>query len=350
MVPVLNKPFMEYTLSYLKQFGIKDIILTLNYLPDVIRDYFGDGSQFGVRLAYCMENEPLGTAGAVKNADQYLDGTFIVFNGDIFTDLDLNDMLDCHRDNRAMATISLNWVDNPSAFGVVETASNQRVMRFIEKQHCAKKCTHVSDSNFISTEKFLSFKSDIKNRCKSFTFKWVSPGFDSKQTTSYQLEHFNEEFDPPRPWIFVDEAPFDLVIGHNGWKQILPPPEAELIRNRRNPGPKLPYVQTLLKLALQIKDRLDSHPGPIQAVIARELGMSRVRVTQILNLLRLDPEIQRSILAMPPAVGRGQITEHQLRRLVAMPDPRFQVSEFNRLTDKPMTEMIPMLGSLAKSG
>ena len=133
MIPVLNKPFMEYTLSYLKQFGVKDIVLTLNYLPDVIQDYFGDGSRFGVRLTYCMENEPLGTAGAVKNAEQYLDSTFIVFNGDIFTDLDLNDMLDCHRDKGSIATISLNWVDNPSAFGVVETDSNQRVMRFIEK-------------------------------------------------------------------------------------------------------------------------------------------------------------------------------------------------------------------------
>jgi mannose-1-phosphate guanylyltransferase len=133
MVPILNRPFMEYTLAYLKHFGIEDIILTLSYLPDVIRDYFGDGSQFGVRLTYCLEKSPMGTAGAVKNAEEYLNGTFIVLNGDIFTDLDIADMLASHGDKGAKATISLNWVDNPSAFGVVETDSTQRVRRFIEK-------------------------------------------------------------------------------------------------------------------------------------------------------------------------------------------------------------------------
>jgi len=133
MVPVLNSPIMEHTLAYLKQFGIEDIILTLSYLPDVIQDYFGDGSRCGVHLTYCLEKEPRGTAGAVKNAEAYLDSSFFVLNGDVFTDMDLADMLAFHRKKEAMATISLTWVDNPSAFGVVETDVNQRVKRFIEK-------------------------------------------------------------------------------------------------------------------------------------------------------------------------------------------------------------------------
>jgi mannose-1-phosphate guanylyltransferase len=133
MVSLLNKPFMEHTMAYLKQFGIEDIILALNYLPEVIQDYFRDGSQFGIRLTYCLEKEPMGTAGAVKNAEQYLDGTFIVLNGDVFTDLNILDMLASHREKEAKATISLKWVDNPCAFGVVETDSAQRVRRFIEK-------------------------------------------------------------------------------------------------------------------------------------------------------------------------------------------------------------------------
>ncbi len=133
MVPVLNKPFMEHAIAYLKQFGIEDIILTLNYLPETIRSYFGDGGRFGVRLTYCIEKDPLGTAGAVKNAEPYLDSTFLVLNGDVFTDLDIADMLAFHREKGARATISLSWVDNPSAFGVVETDSDQRVRRFIEK-------------------------------------------------------------------------------------------------------------------------------------------------------------------------------------------------------------------------
>jgi mannose-1-phosphate guanylyltransferase len=142
MVPVLNKPFMEYTIAYLKQFGIEDIILTLNYLPEAVQGYFGDGSRFGVRLTYCVEREPMGTAGAVKNAEQYLNGTFIVLNGDIFTEMDISDMLTCHRDKGARVTISLSRVDNPSAFGVVETDSTQRVKRFIEKPPLAEAATN----------------------------------------------------------------------------------------------------------------------------------------------------------------------------------------------------------------
>ncbi len=142
MVPVLNKPFMEHTIAYLKQFGIEDIILTLSYLPEVVQNYFGDGSRFGARVTYCLEKEPMGTAGAVKNAGPYLNGTFIVLNGDIFTDLDIADMLACHRSKGAKATISLKWVDDPSAFGVVETDSDQRVRRFIEKPPLAEATTN----------------------------------------------------------------------------------------------------------------------------------------------------------------------------------------------------------------
>jgi len=142
IVPVLNRPFMEHTIAYLRQHGIEDIILTLNYLPDVIRDYLGDGSRYGVHLTYCLEEEPLGTAGAVKNAEAYLDSTFFVLNGDVFTDMDLGDMLAFHRDNKARATISLSRVDDPSAFGVVETDSDGRVQRFIEKPPLAEATTN----------------------------------------------------------------------------------------------------------------------------------------------------------------------------------------------------------------
>jgi mannose-1-phosphate guanylyltransferase len=133
MLPVLNRPFLEHTIAYLKEYGIKDITLALSYLPEVIRDYFGDGSKLGVQLTYSLESHPMGTAGAVKNAEQYLDGTFVVLNGDIFTDLDISDMLVFHRRNRARASISLTWVDNPCAFGVVETDSDGRIKRFTEK-------------------------------------------------------------------------------------------------------------------------------------------------------------------------------------------------------------------------
>jgi mannose-1-phosphate guanylyltransferase len=142
IVPVLNRPFMEHIFAYLKKYGIEDIVLTLSYLPEVIQGYFGNGVRFGVRLTYCFENEPMGTAGAVKNAEEYLDSTFFVLNGDIFTDLDLADMLACHRSKGAKATISLHWVDDPGAFGVVEIDSDQKVKRFIEKPPAGEATTN----------------------------------------------------------------------------------------------------------------------------------------------------------------------------------------------------------------
>ncbi len=133
MVPVLNRPFLEHTIAYLRKYGIENIILASSYLPEVIQNYFGDGSKLGARLTYTVENNPLGTAGAVKNAEQYLDSTFVVFNGDIFTDFNIGDMLAFHQHKGAKATIALTWVDNPSAFGLIETDRNERVKRFVEK-------------------------------------------------------------------------------------------------------------------------------------------------------------------------------------------------------------------------
>lgn len=133
MLPVLNHPFLEHTITYLKGYEVGDITLALNYLPEAIQGCLGDGSRLGVSLNYAVEASPLGTAGAVKNAERYLDSTFAVLNGDIFTDLDITDMLAFHRRKGAKVTIALTWVDNPSAFGVVETDSDGRVERFTEK-------------------------------------------------------------------------------------------------------------------------------------------------------------------------------------------------------------------------
>ncbi|GAI49270.1 unnamed protein product, partial [marine sediment metagenome] len=124
---------MEHTIAYLRKYGVENIILAPSYLPEVIQNYFGDGSKLGARLTYTVETNPLGTAGAVKNAEQYLDSTFVVLNGDIFTDLNIGDMLAFHQRKGAKATIALTQVDNPNAFGLVETASDRRVTGFVEK-------------------------------------------------------------------------------------------------------------------------------------------------------------------------------------------------------------------------
>jgi len=133
MVPVLNKPFIEYVIRHLSNHNVNEIILALGYKPDCITDYFGDASQLGVRLVYSVETDPMGTAGAVKNAEQHIDDTFFVMNGDIFTDLNLTDMLRFHKNKGAKVTIALTPVEDPTRFGVVETDSRQSVTRFVEK-------------------------------------------------------------------------------------------------------------------------------------------------------------------------------------------------------------------------
>lgn len=133
MVPVLNIPFLEHVIRYLSEHQIKDIILAQGYLAQPIEGYLGDGSQLGVKLNYVAEDTPLGTAGAVKNAERYLDDTFLMLNGDIFTDLDITAMIDFHQKRRAKATIALTPVDDPTSYGLVETDAEGRVTQFLEK-------------------------------------------------------------------------------------------------------------------------------------------------------------------------------------------------------------------------
>ena len=133
MVPILNRPFLEHMLGHLRDHGVDEAILTLCYLPDRIKAHFGDGEDVGVRVSYAMEETPLGTAGAVKNVEDALDDTFLVLNGDIFTDLDLNAMARFHREKKAQVTLFLTQVENPASFGVVDTDTDGRVLRFLEK-------------------------------------------------------------------------------------------------------------------------------------------------------------------------------------------------------------------------
>ena len=134
LVPVLNKPCMQHTIELLKRYGITDIVVTLYYLADEIEGYFGDGSELGVNLIYTVEDTPLGTAGSVKKAEEYLkDDTFIIVSGDALTDLDVDKALAFHREKQSVATLILQHVDNPLEFGVVITDDGGRVRRFLEK-------------------------------------------------------------------------------------------------------------------------------------------------------------------------------------------------------------------------
>jgi mannose-1-phosphate guanylyltransferase len=133
MVPVLNRPFMEHVLAYFQQYGITKVVLALGHEAEPLREHFGDGSRFGVSIEYSVEEEPLGTAGAVKKLEASLHDTFIVYNGDVYTTIPLDEVVAVHRAREAIATIALTPVDDPSQYGVVETDDRGSIRRFIEK-------------------------------------------------------------------------------------------------------------------------------------------------------------------------------------------------------------------------
>src|SRR3712207_3869755 len=134
MVPILNRPIAQHIVNLLRRHRITEIIATLHYLPDVMRDYFQDGSDFGVQMTYAVEeDQPLGTAGCVKNIAELIDRTFIVISGDSITDFDLTAAIEFHKRKKSKATLVLTRVPNPIEFGVVITDEEHRIRRLLEK-------------------------------------------------------------------------------------------------------------------------------------------------------------------------------------------------------------------------
>jgi NDP-sugar pyrophosphorylase family protein len=134
MVPIGGRPLLEHHLELFKRQGIHEFIVNLHYLPEKITGYFGDGSRFGVSIIYSHEPELLGTAGAVKKMESELrGGAFVVFYGDNLVRVDFGPLLEFHRARQALATVALFASPEPWTGGVVETDSNGRVLRFVEK-------------------------------------------------------------------------------------------------------------------------------------------------------------------------------------------------------------------------
>ncbi len=134
IVPIFNRPFLHYQIDQLRQVPeIDEVILSLNYQPRRIEEILGEGEGLGVRIRYVVEPTPLGTGGAVRYAGDQLTESVIVFNGDVLTQADVNAVLKLHRERKAKATIVLTPVDNPRAYGLVETDGDGNIQRFLEK-------------------------------------------------------------------------------------------------------------------------------------------------------------------------------------------------------------------------
>jgi len=133
MLPILNKPMMEHIIKKLKSVGINEVVVLLYFKPEVIQNYFKDGSDLGIKINYVLPDDDYGTAGAVKKAQKYLDERFIVVSGDLVTDFDFKEIIGFHDAVNSKLTITLTSVEDPLQFGVVITDKDGKILRFLEK-------------------------------------------------------------------------------------------------------------------------------------------------------------------------------------------------------------------------
>ncbi|MCL4514822.1 MAG: sugar phosphate nucleotidyltransferase [Firmicutes bacterium] len=206
MVPIMNRPMLEHIILLLRQHGITEIAVTLCHLPEVIQDYFGDGGRWGVNLRYYLEETPLGTAGSVHNADDFLDETFLVISGDALTDFDLTRAVQYHRERRALATLLLTRVESPLEYGVVMTEADGRIRQFYEKPGWSEVFSDTVNTgiyvldpeifNFFRKGQPFDFSKDlfpIFLREKETLFGYVADGYwsDIGNLEQYRQSHYD---------------------------------------------------------------------------------------------------------------------------------------------------------------
>src|SRR6266849_335795 len=167
--PTCNRPFLLHQIHTLRRAGITDITLSLSYQPNKVEQMLGDGSDYGVNLKYTVEPQPMGTAGAYKFAEDLIREPTVVFNGDILTDLDLKAVIREHNEHQATATIVLTPVENPSTYDLVETETDGRIRRFLEKpKQDVTSCKNINAGTYVLEPQVL----DLIPRGENHSFEY----------------------------------------------------------------------------------------------------------------------------------------------------------------------------------
>ena len=151
LIPVHNKTLTEHLFDLFKKYDIRDIILAVGHMRDKIKNHYGDGTKFGIKLSYIEETTPLGTAGPLRLGKKMLDDTFIASNGDELKDLNIEEMYKVHRDNHALVTIALTTVQDPSQYGVARL-SGSKILEFVEKPKKENAPSNLINSGFYIIE------------------------------------------------------------------------------------------------------------------------------------------------------------------------------------------------------
>lgn len=146
MIPLINKPILEYAVERLKKFKLKNIVFTLNYKSDIIKHHFKDGSRMNMDIKYSVEKSLLGTAGSVKNAEKYLNNTFMVLSGDIISNMNFRNILQFHQKKKALATIVLTEVVDPTHFGIAVLNEDKEIVNYLEKPEKDKVFSNIANT------------------------------------------------------------------------------------------------------------------------------------------------------------------------------------------------------------
>ncbi len=209
MLPMANRPLMEHVVHLLRRHGFEEIVVTVAFMANQVRTYFGDGSELGVRMVYATEETPLGTAGSVLNARDELDERFLVISGDVLTDVDLSAVVAFHEEKKALTTIALHSVPNPLEFGIVITREDGSIERFLEKPTWGQVFSDTINTgiyvlepeifNYIPTEGASDFSNDVFPAVLAAgrpIFGCVSEGYwEDVGTTEAYLKAHNDVLD-----------------------------------------------------------------------------------------------------------------------------------------------------------
>lgn len=211
MVPICGKPFTQYTLELIKSHGIDEVIFSLGYKWDSFTDYFGDGSSLGMKIHYVVEDSPLGTAGAIKNVEEYLDeGSFLVFNGDILSEMNLSEIIRFHKDNDSYCTIVLTPVDNPCIYGVVELDDTHRIRKFTEKPRPEEVKSNLINAGLYALEHSVL---DRMERGKKYSIeREIFPALlnEGKRMFGYNYDGYWMDIGTPLKYLSANQ---DLLMG-----------------------------------------------------------------------------------------------------------------------------------------
>ncbi len=210
MVPIVNRHFFEYQFELLKNNGIYEAVLSICHMPDKIKKVIGNGKKWGMKIHYAVEEKPLGTGGAIKNAEKFLDEQTVIMNGDILTDINIKKMAKEHSEKNASVSIALHYVEDPSAYGLVETDKTGRILKFIEKP----KPDEIS-TNYINAGIYIFHKSVLRTIPADTNYSVERQVFPNLLKIGEKIQSYKDDF----YWLDIGkldkymQANFDILEG-----------------------------------------------------------------------------------------------------------------------------------------